>query len=282
MTDPVWPSPDADELPLHDDSPQPLQWPPPPITPVSAVVTVRDKPQVVFVLGSGGSGKTLLVRYLTWRMQEHGRALPALAALDPGPRSLGLWFEGVQQPPSRDTVAVGRWLAQFLEGITEAKIPALLDFGGGGEIALAQLAHLGGWVETLEEAGVAVIAAYMLTPRLMDLTILPSMAEAGFRPKRTALFLNTGKTDPTVRPEQAFAPVLRHSLFRGAFAAGGVPVWLPALDSLTMAIIEQRRYGFTHARDRGVGGLFGRSAVGRFLDRFEQALEPLAAAGWLP
>jgi hypothetical protein len=67
----------------------------------------------VWFSAAGGTGKTVLARWLVWRMQQHGREA-VLAALDPGNRSLARWFDDVQQPAGRDSAHASRWLVQDL------------------------------------------------------------------------------------------------------------------------------------------------------------------------
>ena len=157
-------------------------------------------PPVWFLCGAGGSGKTVLARWLVWRMQQHGREA-VLAALDPGNRSLARWFDDVQQPSSRDSAHSSRWLVQdLLDPLMEMdpRNPAVLDFGGG-DVALAQAVEKTNGLHTvLESAGLGVVACYVLSPRIDDLGPLQTLERLGFQPPATLLVLNEGRADPTL------------------------------------------------------------------------------------
>ena len=138
--------------------------------------------------------------------------------------------------------------------------------------------------KTFEDAGVGLVACYVLTPRVDDLNIIKTMEAAGFQPSATVM----GRADPSAPPEEAFAAVTRHSIFRQVVARGAAAVWMPALESDVMQEIEVKRLDFGMARDGQVpagaafypiGGL-RRSSVGRWLARMEQAFSPVS--GWLP
>jgi hypothetical protein len=247
-------------------------------------------PTVWMLLGPGGSGKTTEARWLVWRMAERGGDA-VLAALDPGRRALVSWFgmHAVEQPVTKDTAGGVRHLNHLLDGIVEEKVSAIVDFGGGGEVALQRIVQDTKLLETLEAAGVNAVAAYLLTPRIDDLDVLLQLESLGFQPKATVLFLNTGRIpDLSIPPEEAFAPITSHSIFRDAVARGAVPIWLPTLEFEVMAEIEAKRLHFGQARDGVVpdgatfppiGGL-NRSRVGRWLERMEDAHRPIWS--WLP
>ena len=61
----------------------------PQVAPVSVeTIDLTGKPKCWFLVGPGGSGKTLLARYLGWRMAEEGRKA-LIAALDRSGREPG-------------------------------------------------------------------------------------------------------------------------------------------------------------------------------------------------
>src|SRR3954454_12744775 len=102
-------------------------------------IDLTGKPKVWFLIGPNGSGKTLLARWMGWKLAEtDGTAL--MAALDPQNRSLATWFSGVMQPETNDGTATARWLMDFLDYAMERRATAILDFGGG-DTALAKLVH---------------------------------------------------------------------------------------------------------------------------------------------
>lgn len=255
--------------------------------PAGPTLDLSDRPKVWFVIGPGGAGKTTYAKWLVWRMMERGGAA-FLAALDPTNRSLGAWFNDVEQPPSRDSAQTARWLRETLEGLMTEVSPAVLDFGGG-DVALQRTVEVApNLTGTMEAAGLAVVAAYLLTPRIDDLAVLQTLEVASFQPAATLLLLNEGRADPTQVPSEAFAAITRHSIFRKAVERGARPLWLPSLESDVMAEIEAKRLHYDMARDGKVpdgatfppiGGL-RRSMVGRWLQRMEDAHAEVST--WLP
>ena len=276
-----------------DDVPEVAMTVPPGLRPADSeaaahpVADLSGKPKTWFLIGPGGAGKTALARWLAHRMTEQGRGA-ILAALDPANRSLASWFANVEMPPTRDGAHSARWLRGLLEYLMGAQASAVIDLGGGDVSLETVLASAPDMHEALERAGLGVVACYVLTPRVDDLGILHTLEAAGFRPGATLIVLNEGRADPAVPREEAFAPVLRHSVLKAAIARGAAVMWMPALESDVMQEIEVKRLDFGMARDGQVpdgarfaplGGL-RRSMVGRWLQRMEQAAAPVAT--WLP
>lgn len=255
---------------------------------VRSDIDLSGKPKVWFMIGSGNSGKTVEVRWLAGRMIEQGRQA-VLAALDPGNRSLASWLDGVEQPPSSDGTQTARWLREFLTFLmTERQHSAILDFGGG-DTSLAKLVDAApGIATTLEDAGLAPVACYTLTPRLDDLAALDTLEAAGFRLKATVLLFNEGRADSSMSRDEAFARIGRHAAVRNALARGAVPVWMPRLEPEVMQEVEGKRLQFVQARDGQVPdgapfapiGGFERAMVTRWLERMEEAHSAIPT--WLP
>lgn len=257
------------------------------VTPTPSV-DLTDKPKVWFMLGSGGAGKTTYARWLISRMAEQGRSA-TLAALDPGSRALSAWFDGIEQPPSHDSGRTEKWLGDFLDFLMTEKTPSILDFGAAGEVPLrAVVDSTKGLASDMEGAGLGVVACYVLSPRIWDIEPLTKMEASGFQPQATLIVLNEGKVDSNSDPQEAFAPIVRHSTFRKAVDRGAIPLWLPALDADVMSEIEAKLLHFAMVRDGQVpagatfspiGGL-RRSKVSRWLERMEQVHAPIRS--WLP
>ena len=254
---------------------------------VRSSLDLSGKPKIWFMIGAGNSGKTVEVRWMVSRMAEQAREA-ILAALDPANRSLATWFDGVEQPPNSDGAQTARWLREFLTFVmTEKAHNAILDFGGG-DTSLAKLIDAAPDIATtLEEAGIAPVACYTLTPRLDDLAALDTLEAAGFKPKATVLMFNEGRVDSTISRDEAFTRIGRHSAVRSAVARGAVPLWMPRLEPEVMAEIEGKRLSFGQARDgvvpsdakfAPIGGL-ERAMVRRWLERMEQAHS--AIPSWL-
>lgn len=266
------------------------------VAPISArprtdVVSVNaldltSKPRAWFLIGAGGTGKTLVARYLGWRMAEAQRTA-IIAALDPQNRSLATWFSGVQQPETSDGSDTARWLRQLLSYVMDEKASLLADFGGG-DTALAKLLDLApDFADRMAAAGVEPIAAHCIGPRPDDLATLDYMEDAGFKPRATVLIMNEGRVDTSLTREEAFARVLRDPAFQAAFKRGAVPIWFPRLEPEVATEIEGKRLTFGQARDglvpdgatfSPIGGL-ERSMVIRWLDQCDTAFKGIQS--WL-
>lgn len=256
---------------------------------IKPAVDLSGRPTIWCLLGPGQAGKTVEARFLHGQAEERGGSMPVMAALDPGDRTLATWFDGVEQPTGRDSRGVARWLRDYLDYIVETKTSAVLDFGGGGEVALADILSttpdLHGQIEA---AGMAMVACYLLTPRITDLFVLKGLEDAGFQPAATVLLLNEGRADPTRPVAEVFDDVIRHSVFRKAVARGAQVIWMPALDSEVIEEIEKKLLPFGAARDgqvpegasfNPIGGL-RRSAVGRWMALMVKRHEPVHT--WMP
>jgi hypothetical protein len=236
--------------------------------------------------GPGGAGKTLVARWLVWRMTDRGETA-MLTALDPTNRSLASWFDEVHQPENNDGAHTARFLRGFLEFLIENPRHAIVDFGAGDTALQRTIADVGELQAALEE-DLGLVMAYFLTPRPDDLGIIQTIERTGFQPKATVLILNTGRADQNRPYGEQFAMVTRHSVFRAAVDRGAQVVWLPALDSAVRDEVEAKRLDFGMARDGQVpsgapfppvGGL-RRSIVGKWLAEMEAAFAPVVR--WLP
>ncbi len=225
------------------------------VTPASMLIPVdpvaldlSGTPKVLFLIGPGGSGKTMLARWIADRMNERGNEA-IIAALDPQNRSLASWYDGVATPETSDSASTARWLRELLGHLLDAKQSALLDFGGGDTALARTIAATPDLADALQQGGVEFVAIYTLTPRVDDLAALISLENAGFRPRATMLVLNEGRVDDGIARDSAFARVRRHSAFRATEARGAVPVWMPKMDPVVALDIESKRLHFTQARD---------------------------------
>jgi hypothetical protein len=252
--------------------------------PSGQAIDLTGKSKAIMAIGLGATGKTTLLRWLCERALERNDDDLALATVDPVNRELGHYFPGAMAPPTQDPAQVTVWLEQLLAMIMESRKSAALDFGGGDTTLVRILTEVPDLQQMMESAGVEPVLLYPLTPRSSDLTPLAAMAQAGFRPKATALILNEGRADSTRAPLQEFAQIRRHSVYKSALAQGAVEVWMPRL--YAAKAIEDRRIGFRQAvngatPEGGLGlGPFDRSRTRHWLASMEDAFTPIAS--WLP
>ena len=202
------------------------------------------------LIGPGGAGKTVLARWLGGGLTERGMADQAiLAALDPANRTLTHFFDKVQQPPSSDPVQTTAWLRKLLGFIAKQKANAVLDYGGNNVSKVRLVEAAPTIADSMEQDGVALVAAYVLTPRVDDLAPLVTFEARGFRPRATALILNLGRAETPA----AFDGLRRQAAYKAALDRGAVELWMPALEPQSLALqIEQQRLQFHQARDGDV------------------------------
>ena len=244
-------------------------------------VDLGGRPPIWFLIGPNYSGKTTFARWAADRTFAAERAT-FLAALDPLNRTLADFFDGVEQPSSADPSLTPGWLRSLVEHLMRERLSAIADMGGGDTSLARLIADLPSLADTMEEAGVAPVAAYFLGPRVDDLSSLATFEASGFRPRATILVLNAARVDAGLDPAEAFAPTRRHSAFRGAVARGAVVVEMPRLDPPELALeVERKRLGFGAARDgEGSLGPLDRAGVRAWMDRMEAAFA--SVEGWLP
>lgn len=238
------------------------------------------------LIGPGGAGKTVLARWLGGGLVERGmedRAI--LAALDPANRTLTHFFDDVQQPPSADPVQTTAWLRELLGFVAKQRANAVLDYGGNNVSKVRLVEAAPTIADSMEQDGVALVAAYVLTPRVDDLAPLVTFEARGFRPRATAMILNLGRAETPA----AFDAVRRQSAYKAALDRGAVELWMPALEPQSLALqVEQQRFQFHQARDGEVPA--GRKAstisalervmIREWLQRMDE--EFAAVSTWLP
>lgn len=249
------------------------------------IVDLTGKPKVVMCIGLGGTGKTTWLRWAVEALLQTGHAA-TVAAVDPENRALTDYFDEVHEPDSHDPAAVARWLGQLIDHCTETKTSACIDFGGGDTSLGRLISEAPDLAQVMEDAGIAPVALYFLTPRIDDLSPLSSLEAAGFRPRATAIILNQGRADPTVPPEHEFARTMRHKAFRSATERGAIQLWMPKLHAAKE--VEDRRIWFSQARDGATPegrkvvplSIVDRSRVQHWLNAMAASFAPIAS--WMP
>ena len=209
---------------------------------------LSGKAKALMAIGAGATGKTTLLRWVCEQalLRDSGAGV-ILATVDPINRELGQYFPTAVAPKSSEPAQVTAWLERLLTTLMEDNQSAAIDFGGG-DTSLGRLVHqIPDLATMLDEAHVAPVALYTLSPRPSDLTPLAAMEAAGFKPEATALILNEGRADPTREIGAEFAQIRRHSVYKAALDRGAVEIWMPRL--YAAKAIEDRHISFAHAQD---------------------------------
>jgi len=247
--------------------------------PVATAVDLSLRPKVVMAIGTGGTGKTTLLRWVCEKAFERddGTQL-VLATVDPVNRELAQYFADTVSPNTQNAAA---WLERLLAKIVATRWNAAIDFGGGDTSLPKLVEEIPDLLAVMEEAGIAPVAMYLLSPRVDDLTPLSEMQQAGFQPKATVLVLNEGRVDTSRDPDREFALLRRHPVYRAAIEQGALEIWMPRLYAAQH--IEARRITYRQAAD-GTGdaplSIFDRSRVHRWLGAMDAAFAPIQS--WMP
>ena len=241
------------------------------------------------LIGPGDAGKTTFARYIGGKMVElypDSLLRNVLVAADAGTRLLPEFFSQVMQPPSADVTAGAEWLRKLFDQLMRRKAGGMADLGADALSFREVVRTAPDLPTTFKESGIALIAAYVLTPAIDDVAILESHVAGGFVPENTALVLNGGRADSP----GAFDAIRKHPAYQAALARGAVEIWVPKLEPQDLALaIEGRRFLFHEARDGTVPPgnanppLSGmqRSMVRQWLTLLDTELAPLDAAGWM-
>ena len=254
--------------------------------PAKPAIDLSTQEKLWLLVGAGGGGKTLLARWLGDKMTQAGTLQSSmLAALDPTNRTLADFFRVVEQPPSANPARVTTWLHELLTFVSSQRVGGIVDFGGNNTSLMALVETAPTFADALDESGVAAVAAYLLSPRVDDLTLLAGFEKAGFQPKATALILNLGRSES----QEDFNAVRRHPAYKTALARGAVELWLPKLQPQSVALeIERKRLHFSATRD-GITlnghkpadiSLIERVMIRGWLGEMDQSFAPVAT--WLP
>lgn len=193
----------------------------------------KRRPRMVVLAGRGGTGKTLLVRWICEMVFGAGRTV-VIADGDRTNRSLPLYFDGVLAPASADDHAVCRWLEAIIDRMIAEGFDVVLDLGGG-DMVLKHLAAELDLQAMLDEAGIEVVMLHLVGPEVESLGYLASVEAPGplgtplFAPERTAIVLNEGLVGEDLDAGEVFVPIRGHKVFRAALARGVRTVSMPRL-----------------------------------------------------
>jgi hypothetical protein len=251
-----------------DDTPLFVSQTAPPVASPSSI-DLTGKPKLIFVAGLGQTGKTTLCRWIAERSTDREGA--ALASVDPVNRELGLFFAETLKPETRDPAGIARWLDSFVATVMTDRGTAVIDLGGGDASLPRLISEAPDLPQRIEDAGVSLVALYLLSGRPIDLTPLNDMERLGFQPAATAVVLNHVKLRGGVSHEAEFRLTLRHPAYRAAIGRGAVPIWMPHLH--TADLIRDRHILFSHARS----GIMPEGRPGLPLGPSQQS----STAGWM-
>lgn len=193
----------------------------------------KRRPRLIVLAGRGGTGKTLLVRWICERVFGAGRTI-VIADGDRTNRSLPLYFDGVLAPPSADDRVVRRWLEAIVNRMIAEGFDVVLDLGGG-DMVLKHLAAELDLQAMLEAAGIELVMLHLIGPEVESLGYLASVEASGplgtplFAPERIALVLNEGLVGEDLDPAELFAPIREHKIFRAALRRNAQTVVMPRL-----------------------------------------------------
>lgn len=238
--------------------------------------------------GRGSTGKTMFARWFVSELHEHGVGRFIAAAMDPGVRLLAEFVQGVMQPPSTDAGETLEWLRTFVSLVRKHRAPGVIDTGGGDTAWPRMIGAAPALAGDMEDAGVALVAAYFFSTAPDDPALLGADVRQGFAPRATALVLNMNLADGP----GAYDAVRQHPDYRTALARGAVEIVVPRLDPQRLANrIEARRLHFFQARDglvpegsphRPIDAGMERVLVRAWLEAMAGETRALVEAGWLP
>lgn len=239
--------------------------------------------RLVTPLGRGNTGKTVLLRWLAERADQHGRPL-VLADGDPTNATLAEYFPVTLRPPSTDEQDRRDWFDGLVESQLANGTSLAVDFGGGDLILKRHAAEFE-LVQFLDARGVDVVALHLIGPNLDDLAYLQEVERDGlFAPRCTVLVLNEGLV-PAGRSERtAFEPIVTHRIFTDALGRGARWVRMPRLGCIQD--VENRRLTFRAAESGESGrglpplGAINRQRVALWLREMESEFK--SVADWMP
>ena len=237
------------------------------------------------LIGEGNSGKTMLARWMADKIIHRGLGSDsAIVTLAPGNRNLSQFVGAVMQPPTSDPKNTAVFARKVMLAMASGRRSGLFDYGGGDASKRHLIQSVPNLADVMEEAGLALVACYALTPRPADLTFLKTYEAMGFKPRATALALNLARAETPA----AFDGLRRQPEYKAAIARGAVELWIPAMPQDVALRIERAQVHFTQARDgaapegRKPANLtpFERMAVSEWLEAMDAEFRDVE--GWLP
>lgn len=254
--------------------------------PTKAPVDLNGKPVILLAIGAGNSGKTSYLRWVAEMALARDPNCQTIFAALGTRRDLTRYPFTVSEPTDAAGQRVDgdaketKWFSDLLAHCMKDRVGAAIDFDGGDASLTGMVRDHEDLVDMISAAGLAVVAAYLLTPRLSDLDELVTLEDAGFQPP-TMLILNDGTGSETEAFDAKFAAVRRHPAFVRAQERGAVVLRMPRLHAARA--VELRRLLFAQAgATTSPLHAFDRSRVAGWLEAMAEAFRPVMLAGWLP
>jgi hypothetical protein len=247
-------------------------------------VDLSGKKKIVFWIGRGKTGKTTAIRWSAEAALLDGTAL-LMADMDPTNDTFSQYVANVARPPEASDPALAlKWLDKLLQHALDHKLSVLVDLGGGDTTLRRLVSQLPDLVQLVEAQGFAMVLFYTVGPQEEDLSPLATMEGLGFRPTATAIVLNEAMAEVGDPPPNAFARILRHSVFLAAVKRGAVPIWMPRLLPAQQVEIRRLQFRDAAAGETGQGktplGPFDRSRVLNWLQTMDASFAGIKT--WLP
>lgn len=201
------------------------------------------KSRFIVLTGRGGTGKTMIVRWLCERTFEKGNTI-VIADGDRTNRSLPRYFDDVLAPSGSNHGTVKRWLEDIINRMPTEKFDVVVDLGGG-DMVLKDLATEIDLCGMLTSHDIDVTLLHLLGPDIEHLGFLASTEAQGrfgtplFAPERTAVILNEGLVSTDDELADVFSSLREHRVFRAAVARGARPISMP---NLKVAFEVNRRH----------------------------------------
>jgi len=247
-------------------------------------VDLSDKKKIVFWIGRGKTGKTTAIRWSAESALLAGTAL-LMADMDPTNDTFSQYVANVARPPEASDPALAlKWLDKLLQHALDHGLSVLVDLGGGDTTLRRLVSQLPDLVQLIEAQGFAMVLFYTVGPQEEDLSPLATMESLDFRPTATAVVLNEAMAEVGDPPLNAFARILRHSVFLAAVKRGAVPIWMPRLLPAQQVEIRRLQFRDAAAGETGQGktplGPFDRSRVLSWLQAMDASFAGIKT--WLP